>query len=110
MAVYLKELIPSKYSGTAQSTQYTASNCQAIIDKFTATNTSGSDSTISVNLVPNGLGADQSNCITFNRIIASGETYTFPELCGHVIGSGGYISTACNSAYTVIRCSGREIT
>jgi hypothetical protein len=110
MAVYVKELIPSKYSGIAQSTQYTASNCQAIIDKFTATNTSASTATVTIYLVPNGLGADQSNAITYNRLIASGETYTFPELCGHVIGNGGYIATASDSDFLVIRCSGREIT
>jgi hypothetical protein len=37
MTVTVKVLIPSKQAENAQTTQYTATNCKTIIDKFTAT-------------------------------------------------------------------------
>ena len=54
MAVSIKVLIPAKQAENAQTTQYTATNCKAIIDKFTATNTTAGNVTISVNLVTSG--------------------------------------------------------
>ena len=54
MSVLVKTLIPSKQAEGSQTTQYTAINCKTIIDKFTATNTSAGNVTISVNLVTSG--------------------------------------------------------
>ena len=51
MTVAIKVLIPAKQAENAQTTQYTATNCKTIIDKFTATNTTAGNVTISVNLV-----------------------------------------------------------
>ena len=51
MAVSTKVLIAAKTAENAQTTQYTATNVTTIIDKFTATNYSGTAATISVNLV-----------------------------------------------------------
>ncbi len=95
---------------SAQTTQYTAVNCTAIIDKFTATNTSGSNALISVNLVSVGGSAGPANLIVDNRAIAPDETYTFPELVGQVLAAGGFISTAGTATALTIRASGREIT
>jgi hypothetical protein len=42
--------------------------------------------------------------------LQASETYTFPELVGHVLASGGYISTIAGTASAInIRCSGREV-
>ena len=43
MTVSIKVLIPAKQAENAQTTQYTATNCKAIIDKFTATNTTATN-------------------------------------------------------------------
>jgi len=53
MTVTARNLVPPKLVENSQTTQYTVpSNITAvIIDKFTATNISGSTATISVNLV-----------------------------------------------------------
>ena len=40
MTVTVKNIIPRKQAENVQTTQYTASNCKTIIDKFTVTNTS----------------------------------------------------------------------
>lgn len=111
MSVTVKTLIPAKTAEVAQTTQYTATNCKAIIDKFTATNTGAANYTINVNLVTSGGSATSSNLIVDTRSIAPDETYTFPELVGQVLDSGGFISTATSAGATLtIRASGREIT
>ena len=111
MSVLVKALIPAKQAENVQTTQYTATNAKAIIDKFTATNTSAGNVTLSVNLVTSGGTAGVSNLIVDNRAIAPDETYTFPELVGQVLDSGGFISTTASAATSLtIRASGREIT
>jgi hypothetical protein len=111
MGVLVKTLIPSKQAENAQTTQYTAVNCKTIIDKFTATNTSASNVTLSVNLVTSGGSAGASNLVTDSRSIAPDETYTFPEIVGQVLESGAFISTIASAATSLtIRASGREIT
>jgi P pilus assembly chaperone PapD len=111
MTVSIKVLIPPKQAENAQTTQYTAVNCKAIIDKFTITNTSASNVTMSVNLVTSGGSAGASNLIMDTRAIAPDETYTCPELVGQALESGSFISTVASAATSLtIRASGREIT
>lgn len=111
MSVLVKALIPAKQAENLQTTQYTAVNCKTIIDKFTATNTSAGNVTISVNLVTSGGSAQTSNLVVDLRAIAPYETYTFPELVGQVLQSGSFISTIASAATSLtIRASGREIT
>jgi hypothetical protein len=111
MAVTPKVLIPPKQAEDAQTAQYTATNVRAIIDKFTVTNTSAGNETISINLVTSGGTAGAANLIIDTRTIAPDETYTCPELVGHVLEAGGFISTLASAATSLtIRCSGREIT
>ena len=111
MAVQIKVLIPAKQAENSQTTQYTATNCKSIIDKFTATNTSAGNVTISVNLVTSGGAAGANNLIVDARSIAPDECYTFPELVGQSIEPSGFISTLASAATSLtIRASGREIT
>jgi hypothetical protein len=110
MTVSIKVLIPAKQAENSQTTQYTAVNCKAIIDKFTITNTSAGNVTISVNLVTSGGSPGASNLILDTRSIAPNETYTCPELVGQSLESGGFISTIASTASALtIRASGREI-
>lgn len=111
MTVTVKVLIPAKQAENTQTTQYTASLCKTIIDKFTATNTSASVVTLSVNIVTSGGSTGASNLIVDSRAIAVDETYTFPELVGQSLEAGGFISTIASAATSItIRASGREIT
>ena len=110
MTVTVKVLIPAKQAEGTQTTQYTATNCKTIIDKFTATNTTAGNVTISVNLVTSGVAAT-SNLIVDTRSLAPDETYTFPELVGQVLEPSGFISTIASAATSLtIRANGREIT
>ena len=111
MTVTVAVLVPAKTAETAQTTQYTSSNVTTIIDKFTATNYSAAAATISVNLVSSGGTAGDANLITKTKPLAPSEVYTFPELVGQVLASGGFISTLAGSVAAInIRVSGRQIT
>jgi hypothetical protein len=111
MAVTPKVLIPAKQAENAQTAQYTATAVKAIIDKFTVTNTSAGNVTLSVNLVTVSGTAGDSNLVLDARTIVPNETYTCPELVGQVLEAGGFISTLASAATSLtIRCSGREIT
>ncbi len=96
MAVSVKPLIPSKTAENAQTTQYTAANVSA--------------ATLSVNLVTQYDSTGNQNLIVKTKTLLPNETYTFPELVGHILAPGGYISTIAGTASAInIRCSGREV-
>jgi hypothetical protein len=110
MTVTAKNLVPAKTVADVQTTQYIANGVTTIIDKFTATNYSASSATISVNLVTPTGTANDSNLIVKAKALAAGETYIFPELVGHILPSGGFISTIAGTATAInMRVSGREI-
>jgi hypothetical protein len=110
MAVTVKVLIAPKSAESAQTTQYTANGVSAIIDKFTATNYDTVARTLSVNLVQAAGAAANDNLIVKTKTLQADETYTFPELVGHVLVSGGTISTIASAASAItIRASGREV-
>ena len=110
MAVSSRVLIQAKTAESTQTTQYTATNVTAIIDKFTATTYSSSAATLSVNLVPIAGSAGNNNLIVKTKTLLPSETYTFPEIVGHVISPNGFISTIAGTGSAInIRCSGREI-
>jgi hypothetical protein len=111
MAVTVKNIIPAKQAENTQTTQYTATGCRTYIDKFTVTNTSAANVAFSVNLVASGGSAGVSNLVLSAKNIVPGETYLCPELVGHVLEPGGFISTLGGAATSLtIRASGREIT
>jgi hypothetical protein len=112
MTITAKTLIAPLAITNAQTTQYTTpASTRTIIDKFTATNTSGSAATISVNLVTSGGAAAATNLIISAKSLTAGECYTCPELVGHILDAGGFISTIAGTTTVItVRASGREIT
>jgi hypothetical protein len=111
MTVTVRVLIPAKTAENTQTTQYTASGVTTIIDKFTATNYSGSTATISVNLVTGADTAGNQNLIVKTKALQPAETYTFPEIVGAALSSSGFISTIASASSAInIRSNGREIT
>ena len=110
MAVTISNIIPAKTAEATQTTQYTSTGVQTIIDKFTATNYSATAATISVNLITAAGSATDSNLIVDTKTLQPLETYTFPELVGHVIPNNGFISTIAGTAASInIRASGRLV-
>jgi hypothetical protein len=111
MTVSLKVLIPSKTAEDAQTTQYVSPGVNTIIDKFTAINYSASAASISVHLVTSTGVAGNDNIIVKTKTLQASESYTFPEIVGHILSPSGFISTIASAAGAIsIRASGREVT
>jgi len=111
MTVTVTVLVPAQTINNSQTTMYTATGVTAIIDKFTATNYGAAPATISVNLVTTGGTASNDDLIVKTKTLQASETYTFPELVGHVLNPGGFISTLAGTASAInIRVSGRVVT
>jgi len=111
MTVTVRVLVPPLQLQNAQTTQYTATNVRAIIDKATVTNTDTVARTFSVNIVTSGGVAGNANLVIDTRSVQPDETYLCPELVGQAIEAGGFISTIASAATALtLRVSGREIT
>lgn len=111
MTATVKVLIQSKQAENIETPQYTATNVRTIIDKFTVTNTTVGVVVFTARIIPSGGSAAASNAIISARSIAAGECYTCPELVGHLLSSGDFISTLAGAATSLtIRAAGREIT
>ena len=110
MTTVSKPLIVAKYASNAETTEYTASTgMRTIVDKFTGYNGTGGAVALTVKIVPNADTAGASNIMVV-KSIAAGETYTFPEVVGHVLEAGGFLSVLAAAATSiVIRASGREV-
>lgn len=111
MRVIVRNIIPPKQAEATQFTQYTAVNCRTIIDRFSVTNTSAAPVLFNINLVPSGATASAANQVLRDKSIGVGESYSCPEIVGHTLEPGGFISTLAGAAASLsIRASGREIT
>jgi hypothetical protein len=111
MTVTAKALFNPLQAQNAETTQYTApAGTRTIIDKFTGTNTTGAAATLTIKLVPSGGAAGANNTIVSAKTLQPGETYTFPEVVGHVLNPNDFISTLAGTATAItIRASGREV-
>jgi len=92
MAYTKKALVPAQLLAAAATTLYTAVGARGEITKATLTNTSASNVTVSVHLVLSGGSAGAGNVYIDGKTIAAHETYTCPELVGHGLAAGGFIS------------------
>ena len=112
MTVTATVLLEGTQTANAQTTYYTCPpSTKILIDKFTGTNTTGAAATQSVNLVASGGAAGASNLIVSAKSLAAGECYTFPEIAGHYLNAGGFLSTLGGTANAItIRMSGRAVT
>lgn len=111
MATTIRNLVPAKYAENTQTAQYTAVDLVAVIDTFTVTNTSASNVSFSINIVPSGGSVSNSNLIFDSITIGVGETYNCPELVGKVLQPGSFLSTLASAASSLtIDVTGREIT
>lgn len=111
MAVNAKSLFTPLQAQNAETTQYTTpAGTRTILDKFTGTNTTASPATITVKLIASGGAAAANNTIVSAKTLQAGECYTFPEIVGHVLNPGDFLSTLAGTAAAItIRASGREV-
>jgi len=111
MTVTAKALFEPLQAQNAETTQYTTpAGTRTIIDKLTGTNTTGAAATLTIKLVASAGAASASNTIVSAKTLQPGEAYTFPEVVGHVLNPGDFISTLAGTAAAItIRASGREV-
>lgn len=110
MTVTAKDLVQTGYAPNAETNVYTAANVRAILDKVTVTNVTAGAVVITLRIVPSGGTAGPSNAITFQVSVAAGAVYLAPEMVGHVLNPGDFISVIAGAATSlVLRISGREI-
>lgn len=111
MASTTKVLVAAKQLESTQTTQYTATNCRAVIIKASIGNTDTVNRTVTVNLVSSGGTAGNGNKFLINKTIVPGETYLCPELVGRVLDPGDFISTIASASTSLtIKVDGQEIT
>ncbi len=111
MASITKVLVASKQLESTQTTQYTATNCRAVVISASIGNTDTVNRTVTVNIVTSGGSAANSNKMIINKTIVPGETYLCPELIGRVLDPGDFISTIASAAASLtFKVDGQEIT
>lgn len=111
MTVTVRAIIPAQQIPAVQTVLYTATGCKTIVDKFTVTNTGGTNVGLIVYLTPPGISASVANMIIKSRTILPSETYLCPEMVGQSLESGGGIVVqASTAAVLTLSASGREIT
>lgn len=86
-----------------------AGTTRTILDKFTATNTGGAVSVVTVKIIPFGGAAGTGNIIVSAMNLAAGASYTFPEIVGHVLQPGDILSVISSVATVNFRGSGRQV-
>lgn len=111
MTVTSKPLVSAGYASNAETTEYTCPvGARTIIDKLTGYNGTAGSVSLVVKLVPSGGSAGASNIIV-SKTLTAGETYTFPEVVGHVLEAGGFVSMIAGAGTSIVRrMSGREVT
>ena len=110
MSVLTTPLVTSKYASNTETTEYTSdAGTRTILDKFTAYNGHTAAVLVTVKIVPQGATAAAQHVIA-SKSIQPGETYTFPEVVGHVLEPAGFVSVvAATASAVVLRISGRKV-
>lgn len=110
MATTTTVFVGSKYLENVQTDQYIAVGVKAIIDSVTITNSSTNGANVTFQIVPVSGSASSSNVMVSNHYLSPGESYSCPELVGHVLRPNEKLSGICTVASAVVlRVSGREI-
>ena len=110
MTVTADSLLASGYLENSQTTKFTSSAVRTIIDKCTVTNVTATAATVAINLVASGGAAGTSNVVLQTRTIQPSETYLCPEIVGHILSAGDFVSGIAGTASAiVIRMSGRKV-
>src|SRR5688572_2695663 len=109
MAVTPKVFSESVVVAATATTYVPAELGRKTIDKCTAYNSDTVPRTLTVHLLPSGGTAAPSTIIMVKTLQAS-ETYTCPEVVGHVIEPNGFLQALASTASVInIRISGRIV-
>lgn len=109
MTVTARVLLESKAAEATQTKQIDSVGMRTIIDKFTAYNGDPAAQALTVYLVP-ASGAAGTGNIQIVKTLQPGETYTFPEIVGHILEAGASLNTLAAKVGVInLRASGRVV-
>jgi hypothetical protein len=110
MTVTAKTLYETVAIAAAETTMYTApANTRTVIDKHTLTNTTAGAILVTVRLIPSGSVAAGGFAVMNLVSIGPNTSYTCPEIVGHVLNPGDFISILPAAVGINGRASGREV-
>lgn len=111
MTATAKAIVQAGYVPNVETTSYTtAVGMRTTIDKYTGYNGDTVARTLTVKIVPSGGSAGASNVMVV-KALQPGESYTFPEIVGHTLNAGDFLSELASAASVITRrMSGREFT
>lgn len=110
MTTNVTVLVPAKYVENSITTQYTADNVKAVIDKFTVTNISAGNITFDAYIVITAGTAGSANQLVKSKVLIPNQCYNVFEIMGHSLPSGSFIATNASSASSLVMyISGREL-
>lgn len=107
----VRSTVPTQSTTVAatDTTYIAATLSRRMIDKCTAYNSDTVARTLTINLVASAGAAGATN-ITMVRTILAGDTYTCPEIVGHYLDPGDFLSAKASTASVVnLRVSAREV-
>lgn len=89
---------------------YVSTNCRSRIDKVTVSNPTGSNRTMTFNIVPFGGTVGADNEVIPPLTVLAGQCVDVVGLEGHSIGNLGSLTAKCDSASTcVVKVSGIQV-
>lgn len=98
----IPQVLVSQQLATSETTQYTCAASTAVkLANATLTNTSGSGVTVSISVVKSGGTAGNANRVLSSYTVAAGDSLVIPEVSGHVLGPGDFISAIAGTATAV---------
>lgn len=110
MSVTATPLFQAQFAPASTTNVYTSpSQTTTIIDKFTATNITGSSVALTIYIVPSGGSPAASNAILDSFSVTANTTMNLDQYLRHVLAPGDYIAAlAATGSAVVIRGSGRQ--
>lgn len=109
MAVSPKVFSESVAVANTATTYVQAELGRKMIDKCTAYNSDTTSRTLTVHLLPSG-GTAATSTIILVKTLQPGETYTCPEVVGHVLEPSGFLQALASTASVInLRISGRVV-
>jgi hypothetical protein len=111
LSVTATPLFNALFAPSSQGTVYTSpSQVTTIIDKFTATNVTGSNANLTVNIVASGSSVTTSNTIVGSLSVLAHTQVDLSPYLQHVLGPADFISVLAGTANAiVIMGSGRQV-
>jgi len=111
-AAQTKLLFASAQLTASTATYYTVgANTNTIIDSAIASNSTGTNRTITIYLVPSGGTADNTNIAVVSTVVPANSDISLSRLVLQALSAGGTIQAKSDAATAVtLRMSGREQT